>query len=149
MMNHMTSLMGKVGLAPFVGSIHGGKVFSPENMLQAHEIITKAIRFSTGFNISEADSDLDELQQVGPGGSFLTAERTLKYFRSAYEESKIFPRWSLETWQTQGFPDYADLLKVRTLEKINSLKPLDNFADLMEKGEYFISHYDSHHNSIF
>ena len=80
MMNHLTSLMGKVGLVPFVGSLHDGKVFSPENMFHAHEIISKAIRFSSGLSLDESDSDLDEIQNMGPGGNFLAADRALQLF---------------------------------------------------------------------
>ena len=138
MMNHLTSLMGKVGLAPFVGSLHGGKVFSPENMIHAHEIIARAIRFSKGLRLDEMDSDLGELQEVGPGGSFLTTDRTLRRFRAIYEESPIFPRWSLETWAEKGSPDATQLLREYSLERINSLEPLEDFEEWIAAGEAFI-----------
>jgi trimethylamine--corrinoid protein Co-methyltransferase len=138
MMNHLTSLMGKVGLAPFVGSLHDGKVFSPENMIHAHEIIARAIRFSKGLRLDEMDSDLGELQEVGPGGSFLTTDRTLRRFRAIYEESPIFPRWSLETWAEKGSPDATQLLREYTLERINSLEPLADFEEWISAGEAFI-----------
>jgi trimethylamine--corrinoid protein Co-methyltransferase len=138
MMNHLTNLMGKVGLAPFVGSLHDGKVFSPENMIHAHEIISKAIRFSKGLRLDEMDSDLGELQEVGPGGSFLTTDRTLRRFRAIYEESPIFPRWSLETWAEKGSPDATQLLREYTLERINLLEPLVDYEELIAIGEAFI-----------
>jgi len=137
MMNHLTSMMGKAGLAPFVGSLHDGKVFSPENMIHAHEIITKVNLFTAGFNISEADSNLDELLQVGPGGSFLTTDRTLKSFRTIYEGSPIYPRWSLETWLEKGKPAYSELLRDYTLDRINTLKPLEDCEVVIARGEEF------------
>jgi trimethylamine--corrinoid protein Co-methyltransferase len=138
MMNHLTSSMGKVGLAPFVGSLHDGKVFSPENMIHAHEIIAKAIRFSKGLRLDERESDLDELRDVGPGGNFLMTDRTLHLFRAAYEESPIFPRWSLETWMEKGSPNDTQLLRDHTLEMINALEPLADFEELIAAGEAFI-----------
>jgi trimethylamine--corrinoid protein Co-methyltransferase len=138
MMNHLTSLMGKVGLVPFVGSLHDGKVFSPENMVHAHEIISKAIRFSSGFRLDESDSDLDEIEVVGPGGIFLAADRTLHLFRTSYQESPIYPHWSLETWMEKGRPNSATLLKNYTLELIHTLKPIDGFEKMIAEGEEFI-----------
>jgi trimethylamine--corrinoid protein Co-methyltransferase len=138
MMNHLTSLMGKVGLVPFVGSLHDGKVFSPENMIHAHTIIAQAIRFSRGLRIDERDSDLGELQDVGPGGNFLMTDRTLHLFQAAYEESPIFPRWNLETWMEEGSPDATQLLREYTLGRINSLEPLADFEELIAAGEAFI-----------
>jgi trimethylamine--corrinoid protein Co-methyltransferase len=138
MMNHLTSMMGKVGLVPFVGSLHDGKVFSPENMIHAHEIISKAVRFSTGFRLNESDSNLDEIRDVGPGGNFLAADRTLQLFRTAYQENPIYPRWSLETWMENGKPNYTTLLRNYTLEMINAIKEMESSKDMITKGEAFI-----------
>jgi trimethylamine--corrinoid protein Co-methyltransferase len=138
MMNHLTSLMGKVGLVPFVGSLHDGKVFSPENMFHAHEIIAQAVRFSRGLRLDEMESDLDELRDVGPGGSYLMTDRTLRLLRTVYQESPIFPRWSLEIWEERDCPDATELLRDHVLERIDALKPLADFEDLIAAGESFI-----------
>jgi trimethylamine--corrinoid protein Co-methyltransferase len=142
MMNHLTSLMGKVGLVPFVGNLHDGKTFSPENMIHAHEIVSKAIRFSSGFRLDESESNLEEILNVGPGGDFLAADRTLQLFRTAYQESPIYPRWSLETWMEKGGPNYTTLLRNYTLEMINALKPMESYEEMIAEGEAFIQRSD-------
>ena len=138
MMNQISSLMGKAGLAPFVGSLFDSKVLSPVNMVHADEIIAKARRFSEGFSTLTDDSALRELLEVGPGGNFLTAERTLTLFRAATQHSEIFPRWDLEKWQEAGEPQYLNFLKEHTLDLINTLETPSDYEDLRQRGEEFI-----------
>jgi trimethylamine--corrinoid protein Co-methyltransferase len=138
MINHLTSIPGKVGLVSFVGNLHDGKVFSPKNMIHTHEIISKAIRFSSGLRLDQSDSDLDEIEIVGPGGDFLAADRTLQLFCTANQESSIYPRWKLETWMENGKPEYTELLKDYALERIDALEPLMDSEFLIARGEEFI-----------
>lgn len=49
MMNHLTSCLGKVGLAPFVGGSFGSKVFSPTTVVNANEVIEQSSHFTNGF----------------------------------------------------------------------------------------------------
>jgi len=49
MMNHLTSCLGKVGMAPFVGGSFGSKVFSPTMVVNANEVIEKSRHFTNGF----------------------------------------------------------------------------------------------------
>ncbi len=48
-LNHLTSCIGRVGLAPFVGSTLGSLAFSPAAAVYAHDVIGQAQRFAQGF----------------------------------------------------------------------------------------------------
>jgi trimethylamine--corrinoid protein Co-methyltransferase len=137
-MNHVTSCIGKVGLAPFVGDTLGSKAFSPANLVFVHEVIEQALRFAQGIRLDDASVDLDEIVKVGPGGNFLLSELTLKLYRSAYYTNPIFPRWSLEKWQEQGRPKVIDLLRSHTCQVMAELHAPEDHADLMAQGEAFI-----------
>jgi trimethylamine--corrinoid protein Co-methyltransferase len=137
-MNHLTSCMGKIGLAPFVGDILASKVFSPAVVVYANEVIAQARRVAQGFILDDASVALEEIAQVGPGGSFLTSETTLKLFRQAYYVSDIFANLSLEDWQAQGRPQAADVLRRYTRQLMDELDPPEDHADLMGRGEAFI-----------
>lgn len=141
MMNQVTSLIGKVGLAPFASCLFDSKVLSPVNMVHADGIIAKARRFSEGFSTQTDESALQELFQVGPGGSFLTTERTLALFRTTIQKSDIFPRWDLEKWQELGEPNYVDLMKEHTLNLLTTLDTPGDYEDLVQRGEEFIQNY--------
>ncbi len=137
-LNTLTGIIGKSGMAPFIGDTLGAKAFSPINIIYAHEIIDQALRFSQGFVLDEATVGLDEINQVGPGGHFLMAKQTMKYYKEAYYTSPIFPRWSMEKWQAEGQPNGLSLLREYTLDLMSHLSAPADHSEMITKGEAFI-----------
>jgi trimethylamine--corrinoid protein Co-methyltransferase len=137
-MNHLTAVMDKVGLAPFVGDTLASKAFSPTSVVYVHEIIEQALRFGGGFELSDEAAGLGEIDQVGPGGNFLTARNTVRHFRTAYYTSPIFPRYSMEKWQANGRPPAIDLLREHTRQLLAGLQAPEDYDELMGRGEAFI-----------
>ncbi len=133
------SCIGKVGLAPFVGDNLGSKVSSPTIVVYADEIIEQARLFARGFILDDAAVALDEVVRTGPGGSFLMSDLTLKLFRTAYYTSDIFPRLTLEEWQTGGSPRAGELLRHYTQDLLYDLRAPEDHAELLARGEEFIS----------
>lgn len=138
--NQLTSCLGKVGLAPFVGGTLDSKVFSPEVVVYTAELIEQARQFSKGFNVDEETLALDDLDKFGAGGNFLSSRRTIKLFMEAYHSSSIFPRLSLEKWQEMGQPEARKFLQEKTMELLNNIYYPDDQRELREKGEYWILH---------
>ena len=137
--NHLVSCVSKVGLAPFVGDILGSKAFSPTVLVYANEVIEQARLFAEGFALDENFAALAEVVSVGPGGSFLTTDLTLKHFRRATFQSDIFANLTLEKWQEKGMPEAGKLLRQYTQRLLDGLKPPGDHAELMARGEAFIS----------
>jgi trimethylamine--corrinoid protein Co-methyltransferase len=136
--NHLLSAVGQVGLAPFVGDNLGSKAFSPAVIVYADEVIGQARRFAQGFSFEPATDSLQEIAQVGPGGSFLTAPSTLHQFRDAYFVSRAFPNLGLEEWQARGQPTAVDLLRQRTRDLMEAAEPPPDHTALVARGEGFI-----------
>jgi trimethylamine--corrinoid protein Co-methyltransferase len=136
--NHLTSCLGLVGLAPFVGDSLGSKVFSPTIVVYADEIIEQARLFAHGFALDDVAVALDEIVATGPGGDFLLAGLTLKLFRGAYHSSEIFPKLTLEEWQARGSPTAAGKLRDHTRDLLASLEAPEDYAQLKALGEVFI-----------
>jgi trimethylamine--corrinoid protein Co-methyltransferase len=137
-LDHLTTCLGKVGLAPFVGGNLGSKAFSPTLAVYANDVIEQARRFAAGFAFDETQVGLDEIRQAGPGGDFLTAGLTLERFRKDYYTSQVFPRLSLETWQEKGQPQAVQYLRERTLQLLTQATYPDDHDDLIARGEAFI-----------
>jgi trimethylamine--corrinoid protein Co-methyltransferase len=127
-----------VGLVPFVGDSLGAKVFSPGIVVYANEIIEQARLFAQGFALDDASVRLEEVAEVGPGGNFLTSPLTLELFRSAYHESGIFPRLTLESWQARGEPSAEGILRSHTRELLSQLEAPGDHAELKARGMAFI-----------
>ncbi len=138
-LNHLISCIGKIGLAPFVGDVLGSKAFSPTVAVYASEVIEQARLFAEGFALDEDSAALDDILSVGPGGSFLTTDLTLKHFRHAAYQSAVFPNLTMEKWQEKGMPEAGRLLRNYTRHLLDDLKPPDDHAELMARGEAFIS----------
>lgn len=136
--NHVTSCIGRVGLAPFVGNILDSITFSPAIITYANEIIEQARLFTGGFDMDDTSTILTEIAQAGPGGNFLTSDLTFQQFRQAQYHSDIFPRLTPEEWQTEGFPRADNYLRQYTNELMSNLDPPGDHEDLMAKGEAFI-----------
>ena len=136
--NHLVSCLGKVGLVPFVGDLLGSKAFSPAVVVYANEVIEQARLLSQGFALDDTTIALGEILEVGPGGNFLMSASTLLHFRDAAFQSEIFPNLTLEKWQELGSPAAQRLLREHTRHLLESLKPPEDHAELMLRGEAFI-----------
>jgi trimethylamine--corrinoid protein Co-methyltransferase len=137
-MNHLTSVMGAVGMVPFVGDTFDSKAFSPALAVYANDVIAQSRRLADGFTLDDASLALDDLAAIGPGGDFLLSTSTLQHFRNAYFTSGIWPNLSLEGWEAKGRPQPDDLLRQRTQAILNDLQPPEDHAALMAQGEAFI-----------
>ncbi|MFC2064698.1 trimethylamine methyltransferase family protein [Chloroflexota bacterium] len=138
-LNHLIACIGNTGISPFVGGSFGSKVFSPEIVVFADDIITQARRFSKGFILNDDTVKLEEIRSMGPGGNFLYSKTTKEKFKEGYYENKIFPNLSLEKWQDLGRPGASSKLTDCTIELINGDEPPDYYEELINKGEEFIS----------
>ncbi len=137
-MNHLTSCLGKVGLAPFVGGNLDSLVFSPSMVVYAGEVIRLTRQFAGGFSLDDQAVDTEDIRSVGAGGNFLASEVTCRLFREMMETSPIWPNTTLEQWQRDNHPQAASVLERYTLDLIADLAPPPGYQDLMARGKAFI-----------
>jgi trimethylamine--corrinoid protein Co-methyltransferase len=136
--NHLTSCLGKVGLAPFVGDNLGAVGFAPALVVYADEVIAQTRRFANGFEIGDDSLALDDVSRVGPGGNFLMADSTLENFRTAYFESAFFPNLTVEAWSEEGCPTADEKLRNHTRQLLQGLEAPEDHDELIARGEAFI-----------
>ena len=139
-MNHLTSCLGKVGLAPFVAGNFDSLAFSPTTAVYADQIIRQARSLAGGFDLDDDAVNLDDIAHIGPAGDFLGSDATFRLFRSFQEESPLWPALSLDDWTAQGSPRAEDLLRERTRKILLDLKSCPDHDDLIARGEAFIKH---------
>jgi trimethylamine--corrinoid protein Co-methyltransferase len=137
-MNHLTSCLGSVGLAPFVGGNFDSLAFSPAAAVYADHIIRQTRRFASGFALDDEALGLAEIAEVGPGGNYFTADLTLRHFRKAAFNSPVFPRLSLEAWQAAGHPRAEDVLRRHTAALMASHPAPADQPELLGRGEAWI-----------
>ena len=137
-MNHLTSCLGKVGLAPFVGGNFDSLVFSPALVVFSNEVIRQARMFAQGFVIDETTLALEEIVSMGPGGSFLISEQTVKLCRTMNFAGSIWPNLTFDQWRAKGRPKADDILRRYTCHLMDNLDAPEDHAELVSRGETFI-----------
>lgn len=144
-MNHLSSMLGKAGIIPFIGGNFDSKAFSPALAIMADDIIERARRFTKGFSIAEKDSNLDEIIEMGPGADYLTALSTLNSFEDLNNESNIWPEISMEEWVARGRPDPDDIFNEFSENLFEeAVKKSEESTDIIRKGEEIIARLTSH-----
>ena len=140
-LNHFSSLLGKVGLAPFVGGNFDSMVFSPAAVVFADEVIRMARIFADGFTLDDAATALDDIRTIGPGGNFLTSAQTMRHFRQMPYASSIWPTLTLDQWQADGAVSADAALRKHVCQVLEGLEAPEDHDDLVSKGRGFIEKY--------
>ncbi len=138
-LNHLTSCIGKVGMAPFVGGNFDSTAFSPTTVVMSDHIIGKSRKFAKGFVLDDNTVKLDEMKKVGHGGNYLTSIQTLEALSSFSLSNDLWPSMSRDTWQEQGNPTPEKILKdhTKTLYEQTSVSSSE-IDEITRKGEDFI-----------
>jgi trimethylamine--corrinoid protein Co-methyltransferase len=92
-----------------VGYLGQGLIGSGAAIVMNAEIISYVKRILRGFDISPDRIGLDVIQQVGPGGNFLTTDQTMELHRREHWRPTIANRANLEQWLADGKKTYAEI----------------------------------------
>ena len=95
-----TALSG-ANLVHDIGYIESGLTCSLEMMVIGDEIIECVRRLLAPFDLSPEALALDTIDDVGPGGDFLSTPHTRRHFRECWYP-RVFDRRTHQTWQAAG-----------------------------------------------
>jgi len=137
--NHLSSCLGKVGCAPFVGGTFESMAFSPAMVVLSNHIIGEARKFAGGFTLDDEHVNLDEIKKVGPGGNYFTSEQTLGLLDEKTNEVELWKVMDTEKWEKQNMPKAEDELIELTKDIYNrAQKTSEDSKDITERGEAYI-----------
>jgi trimethylamine--corrinoid protein Co-methyltransferase len=86
---------------------------SLEMLMMQHEAIGYMERIMRGMEINDDTLALDTISSVGPGGTFISTEHTVRHFRKEIWFPEILDRNYWQTWVNKGKKE----LKERCYEK--------------------------------
>jgi trimethylamine--corrinoid protein Co-methyltransferase len=137
--NHLSSCIGKVGCAPFVGGNFDSMAFSPTTVVLSNHIIGEARKFAKGFALNDEAINLAEIENVGHGGNYFTSEQTLASLSELENTDRIWSALSLEEWQKKNRPSAEQTLIASTKELFaKAEKASVDSIDQVKKGEEYI-----------
>jgi len=126
----MVALLARTNLNHDVGYLESGLTGSPEMMVLTDEIVSMSRHFVDGVVIDEETLALDVINQVGPGGEFLSTDHTMNHWREFWMP-KLFNRERHSTWEERGSRRIEEVINARTLAIMNEhrVEPLPKGVD--------------------
>jgi trimethylamine--corrinoid protein Co-methyltransferase len=133
----LVALLSGQHLVHDIGYLEAGLTGSPEMIVFCAEIIQRMRTFAQGVALDAESLALEVIDQVGPGGSFLTADHTLSHFRSLWQPS-LFNRYRMHEWQKKGSTRLGDRLRSKTIGLMEDSRPEPLAQALKAEIEYIL-----------
>jgi len=118
----MVALLTGTNLVHDVGYLEAGMTTSPEMVVFTADQINQMRFFMDGVSLDAEHLALDVIEQVGPGGDFLTHDHTLRHFRNQWRPA-LYSRQRYDDWVATGARSAQDRLRDRTLALIEAHRP--------------------------
>ena len=139
-LNHLSSILGKVGCAPFVGGNFDSMAFSPSMVVLSDLVIAKARQFAKGFSLDRKSINLEDIHSVAHGGNYLTSESTLASMSDLKGIEDIWPPLNLDSWIEKSMPGADTMLRQRSNELFEKARiSSQEGTEIIIKGEEYIS----------
>jgi len=134
----LVALLTGTHLAHDVGYLEGGLTTSPEMIVLTAEVIRMMRRFAEGVALDPEAMALDVIDEVGPGGDFITQKHTAKHFREHWQP-KLFSRQRLDDWVGSGRPTLGKRLRDQTVALIESHRPQPLAEGMRQEIDYVLN----------
>ncbi len=132
-----TALLAKTNLNHDVGYLEAGLANSPEYMVLTNDIISMNRAFVRGVRIDDESLAVEVVNDVGPGGQFLSHEHTMAHWRELWTP-KVFDRQRLDPWLEKGGKDTKTRVREMTLAILDSYQPEPLPASVDAEIEYIL-----------
>jgi len=106
-----------------VGEFEAGGQNSLESVVFGDAVIGYARRLLAGFEVDDETLQLDDIEAVGPGGSFLGRAYTRRHHRDSWR-TPLFDTRTHDRWAEAGSETLADRLREAALQLIARREPL-------------------------
>ena len=133
----LVALLAGNNLVHDVGYLEAGLTTSPEMIVFTAEMISMMRHFMDGMSLDAESLALDVIDQVGPGGDFLTAKHTLKHFRELWQPT-LFSRQRADKWIATGSKRLGQRLKEKTIAIIKGHQPEPLSDNVREEIDYIL-----------
>jgi len=106
-----------------VGFLDCADIGSLHYLILSNEIIGMVKRILRGITVNPETIMLDLIEQVGPGGNYLTEPRSVALCRAESWMPKILDRDPFILWEQRGGKDTAQHLQEKLDKILNSHRP--------------------------
>jgi trimethylamine--corrinoid protein Co-methyltransferase len=104
----LAAALAGAGTFTAAGTLSGVEVFSPVQMVIDHEIMSWVDACVRPLGFCDNDFALDEIDTVGPNGTFMDSPSTVRCFREVFWRPNIFSFSPFPAWLGEGRPMLAE-----------------------------------------
>jgi trimethylamine--corrinoid protein Co-methyltransferase len=124
------SALSGANLVHDTGYMASGTQGALEMIALVDEIVGYAKFITNGIRVDEETLAVDVMNQVGPGGEYLTSQHTFKHFREQLYSQSLMDRQQRDKWEESGSKTLRDRLgeKVQDILKNHQPQPLPKEA---------------------
>ena len=110
-----------------LGFLEGGLIGSKELLVLCDEIAGYLRRIMRGIEFDEESLALDLIEELGPGGRYMSEDHTVENFRDVVRMSDLLDHHRYSAWQASGAKSMGERLndKVKSILANHQSKPLD------------------------
>lgn len=103
MLSYISGFLSNTDLLVNAGMFSTGETTSFEQLIIDNEMINMVRRYIRGIEVNKESMTLDSIKRIGPGGSYLADELTIKNLRSTeFSQGNILVRKKYERWLKDG-----------------------------------------------
>ena len=106
-----------------VGEFEAGVQNSLESLVFGDALIGYARRLTAGVRVDDETLQLDDIDAVGPGGSYLGRPYTRRHHRELWH-SELFDTTTYEHWVEEGSPELLDRLREAVADLLARREPV-------------------------
>ena len=121
-MSIYNGFMTGTNLIHHVGSLEGGLNGSLSSLVMCDEIIGMVKQIGKGIAVTDETLALDILQEIGPGGEFLSHDHTYDHWKEWFRPT-IIDRSNFEIWTESGSKNYNERLEPEVDRILESHQP--------------------------
>lgn len=121
-----------------VGLLGNATLISPEMIVATAEIIDMVRHLLGEVETDDKALALDVIADVGPGGEFVTHDHTFDHFRDVWYPT-LFYRGGAKAWRPGESPTFAEQVRARVRELLETHRPAPLAADVVEAMEQIIA----------
>lgn len=130
-----------------VGYLESGLLGSFDMLVMSNEVIGMAKHILGGITVTPETLAVDVIEQVGPGGHYLTQEHTRQHFRMELWFPTLMDRQQRRGWEASGGKTMAERVRAKVKDILEHHQPLPICAEVEASLKELVAHADERHRS--
>jgi len=128
-----------------VGYLESGLLGSFDMLVMSDEVIGMAKHILGGISVTPETLAVDVIEQVGPGGQYLTQSHTRDHFRKELWFPTLMDRQQRRSWMASGGKTMADRVRARVIDVLEHHEPMPIPARVMGRLKELVAQADARH----